>query len=251
MDNKIMADMMKNHQACFMSKNEKGEIIEVHLRPKAVEESLVDKLQPDDITKGSSIVSRVNDSNNIKMNLCTGCSEVHCINHNKGLRSLPTGTIDAKVMFINKQPTDYETAQGTCCCDRNGLFISLILDKINVARDSVYFTDMIKCNVQLDEPSFNACIDTYLKMELTLVAPQLVICNSLSVLKTCISRNIVKNLPSNVSYGNIYDAELFNGQPIKITAIYDLDTVLQKAGDDYVKCKNDLWSQILNAFKAL
>jgi uracil-DNA glycosylase family 4 len=251
MDNKIMADMIKNHQACVTVTNDKGEVKEIHLRPKAVEESLADKLQQEDINKGSSIVSRITESNNMKINLCSACTDVHCVNHGKGLRSLPTGTIDAKVMFINKQPTEYEAAQGTCCCDRNGMFISLILDKINVSRDSIYFTDMIKCPVQLDESSFNTCIDTYLKLELTMVAPQIIICNSLSVLKTCIARNIIKNLPSNVSYGNIYNAELFNGQSVKITAIYDLDTVLQKSEDDYNKCKNDLWSQVLNAFKAL
>ena len=251
MDNKIMAEMIKKQQACFMSKNDKGEVIEVHLRPKAVEESLVGKLQNDDIIKGRDIVSRMITFNNIKVNLCTQCTNASCINHGKGLRSLPTGSIDSKVMFINKQPTEYEAAQGTCCCDRNGLFISLILDKINVSRDSIYFTDMIKCTGQLDESSFNTCVNEYLKSEIALVNPKLLICNSLAVLKACVARNLIKNLPSNLSYGNIYNAELFNGQLVKVVAIYDLDIVLQKTGDDYNKCKNDLWLQILNAFKAL
>lgn len=251
MDTQIMSDMIENNQSCYMSRDNSGEIVEVHLRPKAVEESLKDKLQESDIQKASNTVSRIAFSNQLKNNLCTRCGDVKCINNGKDLRSLPNGNINAKIMFINKQPTDYETALSTCCCDRNGLFFSLILDKINVDRESVYCTDMIKCSGQLDEPSFNECIDTYLKSEISLVNPSVIICNSLSVLKTCISRNLVRNLPATVAYGNIYDTELYTGKPVKITAIYDLDTVLRKTGDDYTRCKNELWSQVLNAFKAL
>ena len=167
------------------------------------------------------------------------------------LTALPNGNINAKVMFINKQPTEYESAYGLSFSDKNGLFISLILDKINVPRESVYFTDMIKCNNQLDEQSFNECINRYLMEEINIVNPSVIVCNSMSVFKTCISRGIFKGLPSDISYGNIYNAELFNGNHIKATAIYDLNTVLQKEGEDYIRCKNDLWSQILNAFKAL
>ena len=47
-----------------------------------------------------------------------------------------------------------------------------------------------------------------------------------------------------MTYGNIYSADSFN-----VMAMYDLETVLQKTGNDYSKCKDELWHQILNAFK--
>lgn len=251
MDNKIMSDMITNHKSCYISKDSNGNITEIHLRPKQIEESLKDKLQPEDICKAGKIVERIGEYNQLKMSLCNGCIETNCSKRNNSLTALPNGNINAKVMFINKQPTEYESAYGLSFSDKNGLFISLILDKINVPRESVYFTDMIKCNNQLDEQSFNECINRYLMEEINIVNPSVIVCNSMSVFKTCISRGIFKGLPSDISYGNIYDAELFNGNHIKATAIYDLNTVLQKEGEDYIRCKNDLWSQILNAFKAL
>jgi hypothetical protein len=57
-------------------------------------------------------------------------------------------------------------------------------------------------------------------------------------------------LPSDVTYGKIYDASTASNLPIKVIAIYDLSTVLQKTGSEYDKCKTELWTQILSAFKA-
>ena len=33
------------------------------------------------------------------------------------------------------------------------IFAGIILDKMGIKRDSVYFTDMVKCNVQIDAES--------------------------------------------------------------------------------------------------
>jgi uracil-DNA glycosylase family 4 len=147
-------------------------------------------------------------------------------------------------------PTDYEVATMTSHSDKNGVFLSLILDKMKVTRDSIYCTDMIKCNSQLDEQSFNECIKFYLNKEIEYVSPKVIVCNGLSVLKTCIKLQLLQDLPLDVTYGKLYDAKTNSNAPIKVIAIYDLDTVLKKTDGDYEKCKTELWTQLLTAFKA-
>lgn len=248
----IMESMIANKQASYIVTDDTGEIVEVFARPKGVEQALEDKLSAEDLARGSAIVERSYRFNQMKANLCTRCINTKCMNRCKGLRALPTGNIDTRVMFINKQPTDYETIMSASCSDKCGVYMSLIMDKMCVPRDAVYFTDIIKCNnAKLDEPSFYECIDTYLRQEIDLVNPKLIICNGLSTLKTCCARNILTGLPKDVSYGNIYTVKLPNGNEAKVTAIYDLETVLKKSGDDYNRCKTDLWLQVLHAFQSL
>lgn len=247
----IMESMIANNQSSYISTDANGNVTEVYARPKSVEQSLAGKLSEIDVIRGGAIVGQSCKFNQMKANLCTRCMGTGCINKCKGLRALPTGNIDTKIMFINKQPTDYETIMSASCSDRCGMLMSLILDKIGVKRDSVYFTDIIKCNAQLNEPSFNECINTYLLQEIDLINPKLILCNGLSALKTCAARNIFIGLSTDVSYGNIYNARLQNGNPVNITAIYDLDIVLKKEGEDYSRCKNELWMQVNNAFKSV
>jgi uracil-DNA glycosylase family 4 len=135
-------------------------------------------------------------------------------------------------------------------CDRNGVFLSLILNKMNVSRDSIYCTDIIKCNNKLDEQSYNECIQSYLIKEIDFVNPKIIICNGLSTLKACIKSKVLNDLPLDVTYGKIYDAKTSLNKYVKVISIYDIDTVLQKTGEDYEKCKTELWTQILSAFKS-
>lgn len=248
-NNIVMQEMIDNHESCRIIKEDSGYVVK--LRPVVVSESLNDKLSSEDISAGMSIVNRQIMSSNIKTNLCRQCSNTNCNAKNNCLfRAIPNGNPNADIMFLNKMPTDYELCNMTSHSDRNGVFLSLILSKMNVSRDSVYCTDMIKCNAQLDEESYNECIQTYISKEIEYVSPKVIVCNGLSVLKACIKSNIIKNLSLDVTYGKIYDASAVSGLPIKVIAIYDLNTVLQKTGNEYEKCKTELWTQILSAFKA-
>ena len=247
--NIIMQEMIDNHESCRIIKDETG--YTVKLRPVAVSESLNDKLSVNDISTGMSIVNRQLILSNIKTNLYRQCNNTNCQMKDKCLfRAIPNGNTNADIMFLNKLPTDYEIGNMSSHCDKNGVFLSLILNKMNVSRDSVYCTDMIKCNIQLDEQSYNECIQTYIFKEIEYVAPKVIVCNGLSVLKACIKSGVLNNLPSDVTYGKIYDASTASNLPIKVIAIYDLSTVLQKTGSEYEKCKTELWTQILSAFKA-
>jgi DNA polymerase len=245
----IIPEMIKNGESSRVIETENG--YKVMLRPSVVIHSLDEKLSSEDITSGMNIVNRQIRFSNIITGLYGQCCDVNCIAKGKCIfKALPNGNTNANVMFINKMPTDYEMATMTSHSDSIGVFLSLILDKMGVSRDSVYCTDMIKCNTQLDENSFNECIKAYIEKEINYVAPKVIICNGLSVLKTCINLNILHDLSGDVTYGKIYDARTSSNLPVKVMAMYDLSTVLQKTGTDYERCKTELWTQILSAFKA-
>jgi uracil-DNA glycosylase family 4 len=229
----------------------KEDSYKIVLRPSVISHSLEEKLSPEDISKGMAIVNRQIGLSNLNVRLQNRCCNINCTAKNNCMfRALPNGNTNANVMFINKMPTDYEIATMTSHSDKIGVFLSLILSKMNVPRDSVYCTDMIKCNTQLDEQSYNECINAYIAKEIEYVQPKVIICNGLSLLKACIKSGLLIDLPLEVTYGKIYDAKTKSDIPIKVIAIYDLNTVLQKTGTDYEKCKTDLWTQILSAFKA-
>lgn len=247
-ENSIMREMIDNHESCRIVQNDSG--YTVKLRPVAVSESLAEKLSSEDISSGMSIVNRQLELSNIKTNLYRQCTNTNCHAKDKCIfRAIPNGNTNADVLFLNKMPTDYEVCNMSSHCDRNGVFLSLILSKMNVSRDSIYCTDMIKCNTQLDEHSFNECVRTYTENEINYVAPKVIICNGLSVLKACVNLSVLHGLSGDVTYGKIYDARTSSGLPVKVMAMYDLSTVLQKTGNDYERCKTELWTQILSAFK--
>ena len=225
----------------------------VVIRPNAVISKLNGKLSEQDLLKTSEIMEKQIRFSSLIFKLNTACTEVNCNNASKCMfRSIPVGNIDADVMFVSKTPTEYETLIGASHTDVNGAFLSLILGKLNTPRGRIYMTDFIKCNTnRLDEDSYNLCINNYFAKEVEIVKPKLIICTGLSLLMAFVRSGIFDNLPEAVSYGNIYNASTKSGHPVKIMSIYDLDKVLQKTGDDYEKCKTELWCQLLTGFKSI
>ena len=248
MDN-VMKEMIDNHEACRVIQDDNGYVVK--LRPAVISESLTDKLSSEDISTGMSLVNRQVSLSMLRTNLYRQCNNTNCQAKDRCVfRAIPNGNTNADVLFLNKMPTEYEACNMSSHCDRNAVFLSLILSKMNVSRDSVYCTDMIKCNAQLDEASYNECIQAYIAKEIEYVAPKVIICNGLSVLKACAKTGVLNGLPSDVTYGKIYDVQTQSNMAVKVIAIYDLNTVLQKTERDYERCKTELWTQILSAFKA-
>lgn len=246
-DNLVMQEMIANHESCRIERD--NGCVYIKLRPKSIEENLNDKLSSEDISTTSQIMARRRKNAILKNELRSGCLNVNCCNRDKCMASIPNGSIASKIMVINKMPTDYETAVADCFCDTDGAFFTFVLSKMNINRDDIYCTDMIKCNTQLNEYSFNECVKTYLEREIEIVSPRVIICNGLSTLKACIRTNIFCGLNEQPTYGNMYDVTLPNGHVTKVIAMYDLDTVLKKDKEGYEKCKNELWCQMVQAFK--
>ncbi len=250
----VMQEMIDNHEDCRILTNDNGQFT-VKLRPNAIIEKLQGKLAPEDIASATQIANHQNAIMGIRSDLYLRCFQLNCSAKDLcPFRSIPNGDTHADVMFIGKTPTQYEACNFNSHSDKGGVFLSLILKKLGVARESVYCTDMIKCHTSnLDKNSYNECVGHYLSKEIEYVAPKLIICDGLSLLKACMKMEnpLFLDLPSDIGYGKIYDAHTPKGLAVKVMAMYDLDVVLNKTGEEYDKCKTDLWQQLLTGFKSL
>ncbi len=253
-DSDIMQEMISNHEECRVTNNDNGDLT-VKLRPNAVIENLQEKLSPEDLSSASRIANIQNALMSIKSDLYLRCSQLNCnVKDECPFRSIPNGHSDADIMFISKMPSEYEACNFNSHSGQSGVFLSLILDKLGVQRESIYCTDMIKCHTTtLNKESYNECIAHYLSREIGYVLPKLILCNGMSLLKACMKTDnpILTDLPTDIEYGKIYNAKTSKGLAVKVMAVYDLDVVLKKDTENYNKCKNDLWHQLLTAFKSI
>lgn len=226
--------------------------IQVFVKPDIIPMSLEGKLSSDDINKGTGMVDDIMNLHSLKNSLYRQCSGLPCSESCKSpFKAIPNGNPKADIMFINKMPTEYESCMMCSHCDTDSVFLSLIIGRINMTRNDVYCTDMIKCsNATLDEQSFRTCIDNYLMKEIKYVQPKIILCNGISILKTWAKLGYIEGLPEDIVYGNIYDVTISNIS-LKIMAIFDLDKVLQKQGQELAECKGKLWIQILSAYNAI
>ncbi len=232
--------------------------IKVMLSPLQIGKQLEGKLSPNDINKGMDIVSATILTNQTQEELFNGCANTNCpLCKQSPFRILPNGSTRADVMFINNRATEYETYLCMSHCDKASVFLSLILNKMNVERNDVYCTTFEKCPAHVANPDNDKCYSFYLTRELSLVKPKVIVCNGLALLQRMKTVGLIDGLPGNEGYGIIYDVIAKTNIPVpqsdfktKIIAIYELNKALQKTGEEYDKCKNTLWNQLLTAFKA-
>lgn len=233
---------------------EDGKEITVALRPSAVTEGLNGRLSPEDITAGSNMVFRQLNLNSVVNSLYRGCHDINCsVKNNSMFRGIPNGDMDARIMFINKKPTQYEACNMYTYCDKCGIYLSLILSKMNIKRSQIYCTDMIKCNADPDEESCKQCIMAYLNKEILMVCPEIIICDGISVLNACFKMGVFSDgIDTKREYGTIYNVSAM-GKQIKAMAMYDLPRVLSKDPTDpsYAECKNHLYMQLKGAINAI
>lgn len=245
-----MQDMVNNNEKCRIEKE--GDGFHVLLNPDSVTKALNDKLLPEDIQQGMNIVNNVLNLSSINNSLHRQCIDINCVNKcTSPFKSIPNGNPNARIMLLNKMPTDYESCRMCSHCDTASIFLSLVLSRINISRNDVYCTDMIKCNCNtLDEQSFRSCIESYLLKEVQYVHPEIIICDGIAVLKSWAKLGYIDGLPQDIQYGNIYDV-IISGISLKIMAIFDIDRVIQKQGEDLIECKGKLWLQIIKAINAI
>ena len=242
--------MANSHEECYVL-NE-GDNTHVTLHPAEIALSLQDKLSQQDVEHGIDCIIKQQTYQHMIGNLYYQCNNVKCINKESCyFRSIPNGSTNAKVMFISKIPSRYE-ACGMCShTDKGATLFTVMLDKMHLSRKDVYCTDMIKCHCNnLDEESFQNCINTYLEEEIAYVQPKVIIFNGMAAMKTMAKLGHITNLPEEITYGKIYDATVVkNNAAVKVIAVYDLDKVLQKTGNEVAECKLALWQHTLAAFK--
>lgn len=243
--------MAERNESCRII--EDGNEVTVALRPSVVTEGLNGRLSPEDISAGSSMVFRQLNLNSVVNSLYRGCYDINCSIKGKSMfRGIPNGDMDARIMFIGRNPTQYEACNMYSHCDKCGVYLSLILSKMNIKRSQIYCTDMIKCSEQPDEESCKQCVMSYLNKEILMVNPEIIICDGVPVLNACFRMGVFSDgLDDKRTYGTIYEVTTAMGKKLKVMAIFDLMRVLSKDANEYAECKKILYEQLKNVIQAI
>lgn len=103
------------------------------------------------------------------------------------------GNINAKLMFIGEGPGEEEDNTGRPFVGRAGKLLDKMLEAININREEVYITNIVKCRPPNNRVPFDneakQCI-IYLRKQVALIKPKIIACLGATAAKYVIDENI-------------------------------------------------------------
>ena len=105
--------------------------------------------------------------------VCTKCRLCETRKHavpGEGLQS-------AKVMFVGEAPGEHEDLQGRPFVGSAGKLLTELLESVNLRRDEVYITNIVKCRPPNNRPprkDESAACRPYLERQITLINPKVI-----------------------------------------------------------------------------
>lgn len=95
-------------------------------------------------------------------------------------RAVPgEGPTDAEIMFIGEGPGYHEDVQGRPFVGPAGRFLEELLASIEMRRDQVFITNVVKCrppeNRDPAPDEITTCVCTYLERQIALINPRLIV----------------------------------------------------------------------------
>jgi len=89
------------------------------------------------------------------------------------------GTLDADIMFIGEAPGFNEDLQGKPFVGKAGKILDELLDSINLKREEIYITNILKCrppqNKNPSQEEINACTPN-LNKQIEIIKPKIICC---------------------------------------------------------------------------
>ena len=98
-----------------------------------------------------------------------------------------TGNPQAELMFVGEGPGADEDAQGLPFVGRAGQLLTKIIEAMDLTRDAVYIANIVKCrppNNRVPEPAEVAACLPFLKAQVQLVRPRLIVALGLTAATT-------------------------------------------------------------------
>jgi len=120
---------------------------------------------------------------------CTKCSL-----YENRLNPVPgEGNVDADIVFIGEGPGEMEDIKGRPFVGRAGQLLDKMLAAINLKREEVYITNVVKCRPPKNRTplpdEIQACFP-YLERQIELIAPMIICCLGGPAIKTVIQSNL-------------------------------------------------------------
>ena len=144
---------------------------------------------------------------------------------NQYLSVLGEGDLDAKLMFVGEAPGENEAKTGRPFCGAAGRILNELLASINLPRESVYITNVVK-----DRPPGNRdplpdeveLYSPFLERQLEIIQPQVVIAlGRISMAYLMTKFGLADKLaPISKLHGRAFRAKTASGQQIWFVALY-------------------------------
>ena len=102
------------------------------------------------------------------------------------------GNPKSKIMFVGEGPGREEDKQGVPFIGAAGRLFDKILESINLSRDDVYITNVVKCRPprnRMPAPDEVLVCNQYLNAEIKLINPDIIVCLGALATKTLIDKN--------------------------------------------------------------
>lgn len=113
----------------------------------------------------------------IRNKKCKLCPTYETANH---VCLIGKGPKYPKLMFVGESPGEEEDQEGEPFIGKAGKILNSVFNRLGIIREETFITNAIKCHPLLNsKPNtdcFNTCTATYLRKEIELVQPQLIIC---------------------------------------------------------------------------
>ena len=159
-----------------------------------------------------------------------------------------TGDPHSPLMLVGEGPGENEDATGLPFVGRAGKLLDDILAAVNLTRQDVYITNIVKCRAAVEEGGrmknrqprtgeIRAC-NIYLQGQKEAVKPDIILCLGGPAAKTVID----KDFKITKDRGRWYDLD--NGA--KAMATFHPAYVLRQRGDDLTNTKRLVWKDIQN-----
>jgi uracil-DNA glycosylase len=154
------------------------------------------------------------------------------------------------LMLVGEGPGENEDATGLPFVGRAGKLLDDILSAVNLTRQQVYLTNIVKCRAAVEEggrlknrqprtSEIRAC-NPYLQGQIEAVKPKIILCLGGPAAKTIID----KDFRITKDRGKWYDLE----GGVKAMATFHPAYILRQRGEDLQNTKRLVWKDIQNVY---
>ena len=180
-----------------------------------------------------------------QVSVCTRCD----LALNRTNTVFGTGDPYSPLMLVGEGPGENEDATGLPFVGRAGKLLDDILKAVNLTRQDVYLTNIVKCRAAVEEGGrmknrqprageIKAC-NPYLQGQIEAVKPEIILCLGGPAAKTIID----KDFRITKDRGKWYDVD-----GIKAMATFHPAYVLRQRGEDLDRAKRAVWKDIQNVY---
>ncbi|BBL81040.1 uracil-DNA glycosylase [Rubrobacter xylanophilus] len=180
-----------------------------------------------------------------QVSVCTRCD----LSRSRTNTVFGTGDPYSPLMLVGEGPGENEDATGLPFVGRAGKLLDNILAAVNLSREQVYITNIVKCRAAVEEngrlrnrqprtAEINAC-NPYLQAQIEAIKPEIILCLGGPAAKTIIDRDFRITRDR----GKWYDVG-----GIRAMATFHPAYILRQSGEELVRTKRLVWKDIQNVY---